>query len=212
MMKCWTPLCAMLAMLLHGCASQTVQAPQADYQTVVADVAQQAEQVRQLNTRALHAIEQKDWDKAERLLKQALAIDVMFGPAHNNLGRVYFARHQLYLAAWEFEYAAKLMPHHAEPLNNLGLIHETIGRFDQAMDSYSQALAKQPNHPQVLGNLVRCRIRAGLKDDHTRHLLDQLVLHETREDWRRWAQKQHALLGPATTEPSHSTESQGGDE
>ncbi len=209
MMKCWIPQCVMLTMFLHGCANHVVQGPQGDYQTVAVDVSQQAEQVRQLNTQALHAIERKDWDKAERLLKHALVIDVMFGPAHNNLGRVYFARHQLYLAAWEFEYAAKLMPHHVEPLNNLGMVHETIGRFDQAMASYTRALEKQPNHPQVLGNLARCRIRGGLKDDHTRHLLDQLLLHETREDWRQWTQKQRALLGPATTEPIHSMENQG---
>jgi hypothetical protein len=31
------------------------------------------------------------------------------GPAHNNLGIVYYRQKKYYLAAWEFQYAAKLM-------------------------------------------------------------------------------------------------------
>jgi hypothetical protein len=34
------------------------------------------------------------------------------GPAHNNLGIVYYRRKKYYLAAWEFQYAARLMAYH----------------------------------------------------------------------------------------------------
>ena len=44
-------------------------------------------------------------EKAEKLLKQALTADIGYGPAHNNLGKVYYHRQNFYLAAWEFEYA-----------------------------------------------------------------------------------------------------------
>ena len=62
-------------------------------------------------------MEKSDYDAAEAALKAALTADVMFGPAHNNLGKVYFHKGELYLAAREFDYAMKLMPN-------------TIGRID----------------------------------------------------------------------------------
>src|SRR5688500_5081391 len=62
--------------------------------------------------------------RAEELLKRVVAADVMFGPARNNLGVVYYHTNRLYLAACEFEIASRLMPHLPEPRNNLGLVLE----------------------------------------------------------------------------------------
>ena len=54
--------------------------------------------------------------KAEIHLKKALVADVTYGPAHNSLGVVYMLQRNYYIAAWEFEYAAKLMPSNTEPM------------------------------------------------------------------------------------------------
>ena len=44
-------------------------------------------------------------ERAEVLLRKALAADLYHGPAHNNLGVVFLGRQELYEAAHEFECA-----------------------------------------------------------------------------------------------------------
>jgi Flp pilus assembly protein TadD len=107
---------------------------------------------------------------------------------------VYLRQQNLYDAAWQFQYAAKLMPHNPEPRNNLGLVFERVGRLDEAVDWYAQAVDLSKDNPQLLGNLIRARLRRGDRDRQTLELLDRLVLAETRPDWRAWAQEQRALL------------------
>ena len=68
------------------------------------------ERARAANEQAFELIEQGKYEQAEKLLKDAIAADVMFGPARNNLGLVYYHTNRLYQAAWEFQNAIKLMP------------------------------------------------------------------------------------------------------
>src|SRR4029453_19576722 len=110
----------------------------------------------------------------EAELKSALAADVMCGPAHNNLGKVYYHQHKLYLAAWEFQYAMKLMPNVPEPRNNLGLVFESAGKLDDAVASYDEARGLEPDNVQFIGNLARARVRRGDDDAGVRDLLRQL--------------------------------------
>src|SRR5437588_1148332 len=102
-----------------------------------------------------------DFDKAEKHLQESLAADVRFGPAHHSLGVLYDWERKLYLAAWEFEYASRLMPDRFEPLNNLGLVYESAGKYEQAKVFYHLAREKSPNQPQVIGNLARASFRNG---------------------------------------------------
>jgi Tfp pilus assembly protein PilF len=104
---------------------------------------------------------------AEKLFQQALASDVRFGPAHHSLGVLYFWQNKLYLAAWEFEYAARLMPDRYEPLNNLGLVYEAAGKYDDAKMYYSLARQKAELQPQVIGNQARIAMRSGLTAPQT---------------------------------------------
>jgi len=53
-----------------------------------------AQAAADLNAKAVRAIEQGRLDEAEKHLKAALNADVDCGPAHNNLGLVYFRRRQ----------------------------------------------------------------------------------------------------------------------
>ncbi len=139
------------------------------------------------NERAFALIEQGKYDQAEELLKRAVAADVMFGPARNNLGLVYYHTNRLYLAAWEFENASRLMPHHPEPRNNLGLVLERAGRLDPAADSYARARQIEPDNPEFLGNLARAKVRRGDRDAETQQLLEELVLKDPRPEWSHWA-------------------------
>src|SRR5206468_4004250 len=105
-----------------------------------------------------------DFQAAETELKAALSADITCRPAHNNLGKVYFHQNKLYLAAWEFQYAMKLMPNQPEPPDNLGLVFEIAGKLDDAADSYARAVALEPENVHALGNLARAHVRRGDHD------------------------------------------------
>lgn len=131
-----------------------------------------------------------DPEKAERLLREALAADLYHGPAHNNLGVLYLHRGQLYEAAGEFEWARKLMPGHPDPRLNLGLALERAGRIGEALDAYASALEVYPDHLPSLQALARAQLRHDRTDPRTAPALDAIALRSTDPAWRNWARMQ----------------------
>lgn len=195
-MRCHWILLALSALLLPagwGCASRAPER-EAGYETVSRDPRRDTDAAERHNASAVARMQEGDYPAAEADLKAALSADVMNGPAHNNLGKVYYHQHKLYLAAWEFQYAAKLMPGVPEPRNNLGLVFESAGRLDEAVTSYDEAMSLAPDNAQFIGNLARARIRRGDGDETVRELLRRLVLRETRPDWAEWARGRLAAL------------------
>lgn len=164
------------------------------YETVAGESLHDTDAARQHNVRGLEALQRNDLDLAEQAFKQALEADVMFGPAHNNLGKVYFAREHYYKAAWEYQYAIKLMPYHPEPKYNLGLVYETVGKLDEAVNLYNEARGLEPDNPILIGNVARARIKRGDKGSDMRDLLSELIMKDTREDWLAWAREKLALM------------------
>lgn len=189
-----------LTVISAGCAQQARHA-EADYQTVTADLRRDTELARRENTKAVALIEQGQWEQAESVLKHALDADVTFGPAHNNLGKVYFHQGKLYLAAWEFQYAIKSMPYQPEPRNNLGLVMEAAGRLDDAVKYYDEAVAMEADNPTFVGNDARARVRRGETDGRLDELLAKLVLFDDRPRWAEWA-KEKLLTRQSARPPS----------
>lgn len=183
-----------LLLLVVGCASRAQATKDKSYETLSPDPRRNTEAAERHNTAAVAKMQNGDYASAEAELKSALSADVMHGPAHNNLGKVYFHQGKMYLAAWEFQYAAKLMPSVPEPRNNLGLVFESVGKLDDAVASYDEARERGPDNVQVLGNLARARIRRGDRDPATRELLERIVLRETRPQWAEWARSQLAVF------------------
>lgn len=179
-----------------GCNTTPKQDTSARYQTVTPNQKGDTEKARELNTKATELILQNKYDEAEELLKDALTADVTFGPAHNNLGRIYYEKKHYYAAAWEFEYAAKLLPHRAEPRNNLGLVFEAVGDYDKAVGQYEEALQIEPDNPELIGNLARTRLNRGDRGPEVRQLLNDLILRDTRPRWTEWARDKLRMLGP----------------
>ncbi len=177
---------------MAGCQSQSVESA-VNYETVTADPGRDTETARRLNSEALTLMDQDQLDQASELLKAALAADVFFGPAHNNLGTVYFHQEKYYLAAWEFQYAAKVMPKRSQPRYNLGMVLEAVGKLDEAAQRYEEALELQPDDIETIASLARTYIRNGKKDERTRELLEEIVLNDDRPRWRTWAQEQLTL-------------------
>jgi hypothetical protein len=131
--------------------------------------------------------------KAEEHLQKALVADVTYGPAHNTLGMLYLRQRKLYLAAWEFEYAQRLMPDRFEPVYNLGLVYEAADKLDRAIEFYSIAFSLSPRTPQVLESLARARLRNGEPIASVRPLLKEILFYETRPVWVCWAKDRLGL-------------------
>lgn len=175
-------------LLLASCQSPGPSTSSArDYQTLGKEPRRDTDTAHKQNDAAVTLINKGDYAGAEKLLREALADDVMYGPAHNNLGLIYFHQSKLYLAAWEFQYASTLMPTQPEARNNLGLVFEASGKLDQAIKI-------APDNAQFIGNCARARMRRGDKFAEVRPLLEKLVTLDTRPDWTAWAKEQLALV------------------
>ena len=158
--------------------------------TTIAPPTQNTELARVQNDAAYRLIQTGKYHEAEDILKNALAADILYGPARNNLGLVYLKQKELYAAAWEFENAIKLMPHQPEPRFNLGYVLEEAGKLKEATESLARAVEMEPDNPVYIGNLAKVRIKRTLLDQETRKLLKDIVLKDTRPDWIDWAKAQ----------------------
>jgi Flp pilus assembly protein TadD len=197
----WLPVLLVIA-LLAGCRSSGAHQQSKPMYSTLPDAAHQdAGAANAKHIRALELIDAGQLDEAEPLLREVLSADVTFGPAHNNLGKLYFEQGKFYLAAWEFEYAIKLMPHQPEPRNNLGLVLEVTQQLDEAATYYQQALDLEPGNPEILGNLIRARLSRGDHPADLRHLLRELLQKDTRPQWQKWAQDQLARAQSPTSAP-----------
>lgn len=180
---------------MPGCSSSATHL-HPGYETIGKDLRRDTDLAKRKNAEAIEQIHQNKYPDAEKLLKESLEADVTLGPAHNNLGKVYYHDNELYLAAWEFQYAAKLMPDLPEPRNNLGLVLESVGKLDEAVNSYDEAIKLRPDNAQFLGNDARARYQRGDHDERLRKLLQDLVMRDTRPDWSEWVRERLALMEP----------------
>jgi tetratricopeptide (TPR) repeat protein len=125
--------------------------------------------------------------RAEALLREALAADLFFGPAHNNLGVLFLEQEKLYEAAGEFEWAKKLLPGHPDPRVNLALVMELAGRTEEALASYEAALEVWPNYLPALQGIASLTLRAGDHENpRLRGWLDAISLRG-EPAWSTWA-------------------------
>lgn len=179
---------ALMPTSIMGC-SHLATPKRSAYSTVPDEPNDDAERAKSLNSKGLAKLAHGKLDDAEALFRDALAADVDYAPAHNNLGQVYLRRRQLYLAAWEFEFASNLMPERPECLVNLGLVYETANRLLDARGAYEAAFSLAPGDVEALSNLARVCVK--LDDDPGRihYLLSEVVMRDDRPAWRTWAQK-----------------------
>jgi len=154
------------------------------------------------NDTAVHLLDQGKFDEAEAHLKKSVEADVMYGPAHNNLGLVYYHQGKLYPAAWEFQNAIRLMPYQPEPRNNLGLVFEKAGKITSAAEAYEKARQMEPDNPEYLANLARAKVRRGDRDVETKRLLEELVMKDSRPQWSHWARQNLYRMGDPTSRPT----------
>jgi len=128
--------------------------------------------------------------RAEELLRDALAKDLFFGPAHNNLGVLYLGQGKLYEAAGEFEWARKLMPGHPDPRLNLALTLDRAGQVDEAVSAYTAALEVYPGYMPAIQGLARLAVREGREDPRLEWWLERIKLEGESSEWKTWARNQ----------------------
>jgi Flp pilus assembly protein TadD len=201
-------LLVLALLLLPACApTGTPGAKGGDHNVTAVDPQRDTDAARRHNDRAAELIGQDNLGEAEKELKAALAADMFFGPAHSNLGTVFFRQKKFYQACQEYQYAAEMMPKKAEPRGNLGLVLEAVGRFEEAAKAYEDALTCDPDAIVIEGNLARAYVRLGRKDDRTRKLLNEVVMKDSRPEWISWAKDRLALMArPTTTSTSAPAE------
>lgn len=152
------------------------------------------EKAASLSGRAAEAIDENNLDRAEELLREALAADLFYGPAHNNLGVIYLKRGELYSAANEFEWARKLMPGQPDPRVNLAITLEKAGQTGDAEDAYRSALEAAPLHLDAMTGLARLQIMSGAADHETASMLGTIEAASDDPALRAWARDQRLRL------------------
>ena len=174
--------------LTSGCAML-----QDGEQIIRVSTSQNPTEAARLTLVGIKALDNGEIERAADKFRAAVLADETYGPAHNSLGLMHFEDGNLFQAILEFERAMELMPQDPAVYYNLGLTLETAGKVFEAMDLYMQAVEMDPTDPIYLGNLVRLRVRLGEFDPTLVTQLQDLILIETRPDWRRWADQQLSL-------------------
>ncbi len=182
--------CIASTIWISGCAH--FQWRRATSETIHAGGADLAQAQRKFD-KAIAKLDACQFDRAEEMLREVLVLDPRFGPARIALGRIYFDQKKFYLASWEFQEAATLMPNRPEPQNNLGLVMESVGRLDEAITYYETAYSLDPTNPEYLGNLLRARVRNGEPVVSLEPMINDLILIDHRAAWVDWAKSLSAL-------------------
>ena len=193
-----TWLLALLIVTMHaGCASQPGPQVGSDggYRTINAGPLRDTAVAREENSKGLAHLHAGELYQAEQAFRRAIKADLEFGPAHNNLGKLYFLKHDFYLAAHEFDDAIKLMPRHAGPHNNLGLTLLEAGKLDDAVESFRTATTLDPRTVEYQANLVRALVQRGDRSEEVLALLRSVAIRDDRVEWRVWANHQLGVMG-----------------
>jgi len=85
------------------------------------------------------------------MLKQALALDPSYGAALNELGYAYARRGEYQLAIEAFERYATVYPADANPYDSMGELYYFMGKLDDAISKYKEALDIRPDFGSAWG-------------------------------------------------------------
>ncbi|HYE21549.1 MAG TPA: tetratricopeptide repeat protein [Tepidisphaeraceae bacterium] len=178
--------------LIAGCAPRAV-VPAGAPDTALA---------RQQNDLAFDLIGKGKYLEALPLLERAINADPYYGPAHNNLGIVYYHTDSLANAGRSFETALRNMPNQPDARNNLGLVFERLNRPTDAATEYERARRLAPENPEYLANLCRARYKLDPRDPGLTPLLRELVAKTRSAEWRTWAETNLLRLSARPPEDS----------
>ena len=132
--------------------------------------------------------------RADEALNRAIQADEGSAAAWTARGIVLAESDRPLEALQAFERASRLAPLRYEPRFNMGSAFESLGRYEQAVCSYEQALELAPGELQTMENLARCYIRLNTKLDQAEEMIRRALVRETRPNWRMWLEDQATRL------------------
>ena len=97
--------------------------------------------------------------------------------------------------------AAALDPAYPAPQNDVGVLLEEQGRFEEAERSYLQALTLNPNYAEAHANLAMLYERMGNKEKAIVHWLKRYELGDSHDPWTARAEERLVALGILKTYP-----------
>ena len=154
-----------------------------DYRTISTLPRRDSATARSHYERGVELMREDDSEGAIKAFGKALKADITYGPAHNNLGKLYFRDRDFHAAAWEFEYARELLPRNPEPLCNLGLCYEQDGQLDRAVEYHEKAVSLAGNEIVYKAYLARAMLKRGDRTPEVRELLEDILREDTRPEW-----------------------------
>jgi tetratricopeptide (TPR) repeat protein len=103
---------------------------------------------------AVSAMQQKNWDHAETVLKQLAEKNPKLSGVYLNLGILYRNKGEAEKAAAEFSQAINANPKNVDAYNQLAVLKREAGDFGAAESLYQKALAVWPFYPEGHKNIA----------------------------------------------------------
>ena len=103
----------------------------------------------------------REYDQAERNLKQAVNLDSTLWKAHNLLGIGYSYQKRYEMAIDEYNKAILIRPDEGILYNNLGLSYLVVGEYEKAVDAFQRAIGREFSTKKVYNNLGLALFRDG---------------------------------------------------
>lgn len=126
-------------------------------------------------------------EEAERALRQAIAIDVRYAPAHSKLG-VTLARSKRYDEAIEcFRDALEVDPLFAAAYSNLGNVYYEQNRESDAIAAYKKAVEVDPDYWIGYQNLAAVYKKQGNYHEFVRNMKKATRLSARAPERRSWS-------------------------
>lgn len=116
------------------------------------------ERLRQLITLGREHYQAREYDKAEKYLAEVVKEHRGFADVFDMLGVICHAQGQFQRAQECFEEALKINPNYTEAALNLAVTYNDLGKYAQARDVYSRAIARSRAQPRSLDPFAKGKI------------------------------------------------------
>ena len=131
------------------------------------------------NNIIIDLIQHDKLDQAEILLKKMIANDPDNAEINYLLGTTYLRLKKLQLAHHYLFNAAEHLPANASILNNLGMVYHALGKLDEEIQCYRQALNSTSKMYDLNRNLINALIEKGIESwPEADELIENLLIND----------------------------------
>jgi tetratricopeptide (TPR) repeat protein len=114
--------------------------------------------LRQLLVLGREHYQQREYEKAEYLLRQVVAVEDGYADVHHMLGVIAHSRGDFVRAETHFERAVALNPRYTEAQLNLMVTYNELGKYDAAREAYAKVAEHAPGETSKGDQYARGKI------------------------------------------------------